>query len=464
MISALPLTLLTLVSAVSYVRVFDEPSSVVPALLVGFFAHAALRVGALARAQAVVLGTVVLGGAGLIVTWTIAPHTTAYGVPTGETLQVLGERLGDGFGALRTANVPIGPHDGIVLVVAVGVFMAAVAADWVAFQARAVLSACIPAATLFTLTATLGEDRHEALLMAGMVAAALSFILAHAPAQAGDAHSWFASGTRTLGPGAVLRAGLPLVVLAAAAAPFVGPRLPEARSAGLVDLSPGPSSPRTRVTVSPLVDIRDRLTRNPPVDVFTVRASQPAYWRMAALETFDGEIWSSLADYRRADDELPTDSTAAPTVPLVQDYQISNLAQFWLPAAYRPVSIDLPGTRVNVDSLTLLTERETADGVAYRVESAVPVYGPADLAGETGRIPDEVLPFIEVPEGLSTVVGQLAREVTAGDDTTYERALALQAFFRENFTYSEEVPAGHSGNRLVDFLTTARAGFCEQFS
>ncbi|MBI2168973.1 MAG: transglutaminase domain-containing protein [Actinobacteria bacterium] len=462
MISAVALAALTAVAAASFVRVFTEPSSVVPALVGGLLAHVIPRL-ADRRWSPLATGIALVGSAGLAAAWTVAPSTTVLGIPTGETFQVLGERFSDGFGALRDARVPIGPHSGIVLVAAAGAFCAGLAADWVAFRARAVLSAAIPAATLFTLTATLGEDRLEAPLTAAFVVAALLFLLAHAPAQAGEVHAWFASETRTLGPAAVLRAGLPIVLIAAVAGPLLGPRLPQARSAGLIDLAPSEGGPRTRVTVSPLVDIRDRLTQQPPVDVFTVRAGRPAYWRLAALETYDGEIWSSLADYQRAGDELPADSTAVPTVELTQDYRISGLAQFWLPAAYRPASIELPGTRVNRDSLTLLTEAETAQGLAYRVTSQVPNYAPPDLASETGRVPEGIRPFLEVPPLPEPVEG-LAREVTAGHRTVYDKALALQDWFRTEFAYSEEVPAGHSGDRLVDFLTTSRAGFCEQFS
>lgn len=464
MMSALPLTVLTLVAAMSFVRVFGETSSVVPGIILGAYTHVLLRFSAAARIPPIITGTALIGGAGLIVSWMIAPHTLAAGLPTTATAQVLAERMSDGFGAIRSADVPIGPHSGIVLVSALGVFIAAFAADWVAFQARAVLSACIPAATLFTLTATLGEEQSQVGLTVAFVAAALSFVLAHAPAYAGEAYSWFSSDTRQLGPGAVLRTGLPIVAIAALVAPILGPRLPEAESAGLVDLSPGSGGPQTRVTVSPLVDIRDRLTQDPPVEVFTVTADRAAYWRMAALEAYDGEIWKSEANYEKADDDLPTDSTAALTVALVQTYRITALAQFWLPAAYRPSAIELDGARVNPDTLTLLTDEPTSDGLTYRIESEVPSYGPLDLVGETGRVPENVRSFLTLPGGFPRVVADLANQVTSGRRTVYEKALALQDFFRTEFAYNEEVPPGHSGNRLVDFLTTARAGFCEQFS
>ena len=50
---------------------------------------------------------------------------------------------------------------------------------------------------------------------------------------------------------------------------------------------------------------------------------------------------------------------------MVQDFRIGPLDSFWLPAAYRPGRVDLAGARVNAESLTLLTEKESAAGLAY---------------------------------------------------------------------------------------------------
>ncbi len=461
----LALASVTAVAALSFARVFSDATAALPALFAALVGHAVMQLAR--RASWPAAATTVASFAGLtaIGVWAIAPHTTVWGVPTPETASALGDRLVGGFSELSTASVPVDPDSGVVVLAALGAWLAASASEWVAFRARATLAAFIPATTLFTITATLGTDQYEALVTGGFVAAALLFLLTHAPAQADETHAWFRSPGLSLTPTPVLWAGLPLVVIAALVAPLLGPRLPEARSAGLFDLTPQ-DGPQTRVTVSPLVDIRDRLTRTPRVDVFTVAATRPAYWRLAALETYDGQIWSSLADYQSADSTLPAGGStdAAPSEEVVQQFRISNLAQFWLPAAYRPVSIDLPGARVNPDSLTLLTDQETAAGLEYSVVSQVPAYGPADLIRGGGEIPRDVEPMLKLPPGTSPVVSQLAREATAGTATDYEKALALQDWFRDNFTYSEEAPAGHSGDRMTDFLTVSRAGFCEQFS
>jgi hypothetical protein len=58
----------------------------------------------------------------------------------------------------------------------------------------------------------------------------------------------------------------------------------------------------------------------------------------------------------------------------------------------------------------------------------------------------------------------LAQEV-AGRGSPYERAKALQDFFRSNrFTYDLTVASGHDGRALERFLFTVRRGYCEQFA
>jgi transglutaminase-like putative cysteine protease len=68
-------------------------------------------------------------------------------------------------------------------------------------------------------------------------------------------------------------------------------------------------------------------------------------------------------------------------------------------------------------------------------------------------------------------VRQLARELVTGGSTPFERALLLEAYFRDpgQFTYSTGVDTGHSSLDLEDWLTDPdsrnyRTGYCEQFA
>lgn len=462
---ALALTALSVVAAWSFARVFTGASAAVPAVAGALVAHGAGMLGRARRWPPAAVLAAAIAGLVLAAAWSFAASTTVAGIPTAATFRTLAHDLTRGARGIRTSSVPVGAGTGLPLLAMLATWVDGLAADWIAFRAGATLAATVPALTVFTLTATLGARRHGGELAAAFVVAAAAFVMAQAPALTGDRRAWFTAGGRRSPGRGLVAAGLPLLAAAGLAAPLLGPRLPEARSQGLVDWAGSASGgPRTRVTVSPLVDIRDRLTRTPPVQLFTVRADRPAYWRLTALDTFDGRIWSSLATYQRAEPRLPATDDVSPAVTVRQRFRIDALGQFWLPAAYHPVSIDLRDVRANPDTLTLLTDRPTADGLEYSVVSEVPAYSQAQLASAPGIVPDAVRRDVALPPGFPAEVRDLAGRVVAGRSSAFEKGLALQEFFRRDFRYSEQVPAGHSVDALRRFLFVDRAGFCEQFS
>jgi Transglutaminase-like superfamily/Domain of unknown function (DUF4129) len=94
--------------------------------------------------------------------------------------------------------------------------------------------------------------------------------------------------------------------------------------------------------------------------------------------------------------------------------------------------------------------------------SAAPTLDPNLLrASSAGNAPDPI--FTELPDDLPAVVEATARSVTADAESPYEQAIALQAWFRNEFEYSLEVQSGHGSNAIESFLQE-RIGYCEQFS
>ncbi|MGH9150665.1 MAG: transglutaminaseTgpA domain-containing protein, partial [Acidimicrobiales bacterium] len=224
-----------------------------------------------------------------------------------------------------------------------------------------------------------------------------------------------------------------------------------------------------RSTVSPLVDLRCRLADHGGTEVFSVATDERAYWRLTALDTFDGVVWSSNDSYRPARDTLGRDdgSPPVPTVEVLQSFRIESLASIWLPAAYRPV--EARGVRnvgYNAEAASLITDRATTDGLAYQVRSLVPRLDPSLLAGGATPVPPALARFLELP-AMPDRVARDARAVTARAVTPYARARALQDWF-QTFTYDLSFRAprsgsGHSSDAIVAFLN-ARRGSCEQFA
>ena len=73
-------------------------------------------------------------------------------------------------------------------------------------------------------------------------------------------------------------------------------------------------------------------------------------------------------------------------------------------------------------------------------------------------------PYLELPEDFPPDVRELARQQTANANGPYQQALALQDYLRNNYTYDEAAPAGHSDDHLRYFLFRSKIGYCEQFA
>jgi transglutaminase-like putative cysteine protease len=278
------------------------------------------------------------------------------------------------------------------------------------------------------------------------------------------------SERRSDGRRSLLVAGSSLGVLAVLVGTVLGPNLPGADSPGVLDPRDLNEQDNSRITVSPLVDIRSRLVDQSNTEVFTVRSSARAYWRLTSLERFDGRIWSSSGSYSKADSDLPEAvRTDVAKENIDQTYTIAALAAIWLPSAFeaRSFSTDTEvEARYDEESSTLIVDNSvpTSDGLTYDVTSAAPRFDAAELAGDTEPPADDIAEaYLGLPNDFSPRVRQLAQELVAGQPTPYGRALALQTHLR-TFTYDLSVQAGHSGDVLEQFLFDTQRGYCEQFA
>jgi transglutaminase-like putative cysteine protease len=273
-----------------------------------------------------------------------------------------------------------------------------------------------------------------------------------------------ARGTR-----AIVRTGAAIAAVGVLTTVVVGPHLPGADARAVIpwraaDRDTGSS----RVTISPLVSIRTRLVDQANVEVFRVTSPSRSYWRLTALETFDGVIWSSNRRYRRADGRLGSSVSEAdkPTHPVEQTFDVTGLDSIWLPAAFRPVSISGTSARYDAESGSLLTDAKSAIGQRYTVSSAVPALDAALLDAAPAVVPSNIAKtYLALPPAFPANVSELARRVVLGATTPYEEARKLQDFFRGGqFTYDLNVPGGHGDDALQRFLFQTRRGYCEQFA
>jgi len=462
------LALTTAAAVFGFGRIFADWSFLVPLLVVAATTHVTV---ALCRRWGRGVGAAAVLAAVqwvLVTTWLFFVDTTFALVPTLDTWRTARFELDRSWEAFQTIVAPAPVQTGFLVAAAAAVAGGAFLADWAAFRLWSAREALVPAVTLFVFATLLADDDHRVVSAVVMVASALAFVLLHRAAQLERSDGWVTGG-RAGSARSLVAAGAVLAILAMVVGSLAAPRLPGVDEPPIVDWRGDGGADNARMLTSPLVDIKARLVDTSDTPLFTVEAEAPAYWRTAALDRFDGREWElSATTDQIAEGGLSSDVLRPLGDRTVfQRVTMDQLETYWLPAADRPVRFSSGDFRVRYDreTATLIADDATEEGTTYEVVSVVPSYTADQLRRADRRIPEWVEHALEMPEDFSGLAADLAREVTAGADTDFDRAMALQTFFRETggFTYSTEVSPGQSTEAIESFLLE-RVGYCEQFA
>jgi transglutaminase-like putative cysteine protease len=469
------LALVTLAAVTGMHRLFLDGSYRGPLALQAIAAHAVVATLRRRRVALLPAAAITAVAGMLFITWTRFGDTLGYLLPTGATLSALGDDLDAAWRVFQDVKAPAPVVNGFIVATAVAIWFLVFVADWAAFRARAAFEALLPATTLFLFAAALGAPGGRVASAAVFAAAALLFVLLHRTLVQEESSTWAASH-RDRGRWSLLGTGAALAAVAVVAGAVTGPRLPGAEADAVIDWRNIGEDEPTRVVPSPMVDLRTRIVEQPNVEVFTVRSEVPSYWRITALDEFDGQIWKSSYGTDGADGELPRAvDSAADTESVRQTVTVEALGGVWLPAAFEPRSLDAGDTDVgwDPDSSTLIVDREvpTSDGMTYEVTSAIPRWTedqlrevrdddvPAEFREQYTALPDTAALRTDVRQRAELVVRE------AGAERPYDQAMALQDYLRSSrFTYDQTVGPGAGADALTTFLFRTRRGYCEQFA
>ncbi|MBP7928798.1 MAG: transglutaminase domain-containing protein [Acidimicrobiia bacterium] len=417
-------------------------------------------------------------------------------LPNGATFDMIRQALQDTGTIVRESVPPVEVTPTISILVTLFMWLGGMATDAISTRPHQLLAALIPDAAIVCIATLFAPENHE--FRTVIASGFLFFAILHSllllldmrsrqRSRNGDGIKWRRASevaqtnkvaaspppSRDSLQRTLIR-GLPIVALAAILAPIVGAHLPGAEAPALLPVVGSTEQQEPRTVPSPLIDMQPQLQIDPPVEVFTVKSSQPggAYWRLTSLESFDGRQWSHNASYESVDGELNFGVGAdVPTEGIDQTFNITNLdrfwadsdtQRFWLPAAYAPTKFDVGDIRADSASGSVITKEATATGLSYSVHSEEPVPTEAQLKAATGAPPKSVAPYLELPE-LPERIGALATQITAGAVTPYDKAKAIETYLL-GFTYNEAVTMNHSTSYLEQFLFEIQEGYCEQFA
>ena len=460
LVATTALTVFTLAVAAGFARVFSGWEFFDDLAVVAVAGHGASLVMRRLRLPLFAAFPILVAVLGWLIGAMFYRSTYSMLLPTADTLSLFRlelELVGEQF---RTAVAPVAFLGGWDVLAAIGIAAVVVLSDTFAFRAFARAEALVPGGVLFVFVAALGDDRGRVALSIALVAAGVLTTVVlrshHAPKRSATI------GERSRSIAIALPAAAVTALAVAAVAGAVGPRLPGADSEPIYETKGGNGGSVTEI-ISPLVDIRSRLTNRSADELFVVEATADAYWRSSALPQFDGRTWGlPERGLERVDGELAPAVTGS--VEIRQRITVSQLGGALLPAAAEPVAASgSDELRFNADSATLVkTGDELSEGDAFDVVSAAPRFSAEQLASATSDDPGDPI-YFELPSDFPSSIADTTRAVVGDGATPYEAARRLQDWMQSEFTYSLEVQEGHGNNAIENFLND-RIGYCEQFA
>ena len=465
------LALLTLASCWGLLRVFSTNRWAGPVVVTAVAVHGIAWGMRRLRIPAPLAALGGIAAVGLVAAWTVVGSTTTYGVPTSSTLSTAYHDLDRAYRDIPSVVAPIQPTTGFVLAAVIGAGLVAFLSDWLAFRSRSAIWASAPAFALFVTCCIVGYGPGRQWAVILEAAALILFILLHRISPAGAGMPWLggvASGTA--------RWALPSGAIVAATAMFavtvVAPASNGAEGSGLLGWRTGPAGTGgPRQVANPIVDLRTRLVDLSNVAVFTVRSDVASYWRLTSLDTFTGEAWVSTNSYRGFGTRLPGVAAVPSGTRTVEErFHVLGLESVWLPVAFTPVSVrGVRGVGYDSTSSSLITSHKTSDGLDYFVTSYqyLSTLDPKQLRSAPAlRSDPSTSKYLGLPAAVPPSVYGLARQITAGKTTEYDKAVALQDYFLGPlFRYSLSPPTDGVGvDALLNFLFSTRVGYCQQFA
>jgi len=437
-------------------------------------ALASVGIAALFERRGLLLATLAsLVGLAFAVTWIVLPQTAWYGLPSLRTLRALGRALEFVGHQARVRVAPTAALPPLMLAALTAVWTASFSAHALAIRAGSPLLALLPMVVLVGFADTVLQDGARPIYAVTFLAAALAVVFADGLRRIRQwGPVWSAGRTGRLRTSVKGSRGIAAVIVLVTV--LVPGLLPGFRSPALVDFS---TDGGDGIDLDPFVSIHAQLDEQVAVDLFEVRAEEPSYWRLYALDQFDGSTWTSSDPDATARGQVLTTPTVLPVPPgeipegaprLAQTFRIlRDIDARYLPMAHPAEALTLPFGDITYDPFLAQALRGGGldEGLEYMVTSRV--------VNPTGEELDDVLfltpaqygRYTQVSGSVDPRVRELAERWTRDEETPYRKIYALQRHFLDgSFLYSTEVEPKADADALLEFLTTSRRGFCQQFA
>ena len=397
------------------------------------------------------------------VAWIFVPGTL-YGIfPTPSSIGALHGLWLNGREIIGVESSPVAAAKPIVYVVATSFGFLAIILDVIVFNLRKpVLVGAVFTAMYVVPTAVTGH-RPNVVLFLGIAALWLYLLRAEMRQRGGSIlPETMAGATPTV-----------IIALVALAVTLVLPTaLPHVSN---IAVAWGrPSQGVFERGINPILQLGQNLRRNNPVTAlqFTTTSTETPYLKVANLLDFNGKSWrpSDEVRYGRSEGNVGLSRHIARTE-VTTAITIKSLNSDRLPLPYPALEVaGLKGQwRWEPRGLTLKSDSANSTNQTYKVTSLQITPTRTQMQASRTVVGPSLRRYIALPDKMPTIIRKTALAVTAGTANDYDKAVALQNYYRDGiFAYSETAPVadGYDGNGvdvIADFLKVKR-GYCVHFS
>jgi|GEM_PF-4009786 len=198
--------------------------------------------------------------------------------------------------------------------------------------------------------------------------------------------------------------------------------------------------------------------------LFYLHCDRPIYARGQAFSYFKGSKWESfgiaktLIPARVAFCKKERLADGISQIYTIKEYLPTNTIFSGFPVSY----IDFPSYLIEMDNMGSLEAQEPLKpGMVYYAISL-----PKDYRGHlsSDQALTEKSPYLQLPEGLSFGVRDLARTITDPFKDSFDKACAIERYLKENYKYSLSTLFFREDFLVEDFLFRLKEGHCELFA
>jgi transglutaminase-like putative cysteine protease len=198
------------------------------------------------------------------------------------------------------------------------------------------------------------------------------------------------------------------------------------------------------------------------------------YWKARSYDTYIGSWASSIntsTTVGRSEWPFLYPSWAGrKIVELTFAASANNIRNLYVPAF--PLTIDHGADILGkitqagtLDLIGVLADPSVKSGETFRVRAWVTSPSVNQLNSAPANYSEDMSGYLQLPQPFSPRITNLARQITTGLKSNYDKTVAITNWLRKNITYQESVDTPPTGVDPIEwFLFTYKKGFCNYYA